>query len=599
MITIYESIYDTSSPKYISLDLALSRIREGKQQEKVEKIRSGDKSVKQSLPVVLFSGKFTNRADDSLVKHSGIVVLDFDHINVSESKKVLSSDPYVKACWVSPSGDGLKALVKVTNPEKHRDHFRGLCDYFNDQYGLEVDRTGINESRACFESYDPTAVVKDKAEAFGRMVFETHPDQAELQVATLKLDTDYSKLNLAARMIRNAMDGDKHAILLKASILLGGFIAAGRVEEAEAVRLLEREISKKDIGNIDIARNTIRDGIARGKSAPISETVQAEEQIKREMMLNDGDMSFMSSDIEDLEWIMKFRNGELETGLSTGNVIIDRNFQFKREFTMISGHSSIGKTTFMIYMMISASINHGWKWIIYSAENKTASLKMKIIQFVTGRTIENLSMHEIKVFMRWMSEHFIIIDNTRTLSYIEVLLYAEKIARHNKVDGLLIDPYNSLRIDLSATRGVGVHEYHYEAATEFLNFSSRMEMAVWVNAHSVTSAQRKRDDDGHAASPGAADTEHGGKWVNRADNFIVLHRKMHHQLPERRREIEFHVEKIRNQETGGGPTPLDAPHIFKMTDDGCSFEIRGPFPRLFDNINSTDVEKQMEITDGV
>lgn len=112
MITIYQSIYQTSDPHYISLDYALRRIKDGDQKEVIEEIRNGDKSKKQSLPVVLFSGQFKERKDESLVKHSGLVVLDFDHINVPESKKILASDPYVKACWVSPSGDGLKALVK-------------------------------------------------------------------------------------------------------------------------------------------------------------------------------------------------------------------------------------------------------------------------------------------------------------------------------------------------------------------------------------------------------------------------------------------------------------------------------------------------------
>ena len=64
------------------------------------------------------------------------------------------------SCWVS-SGDGLKALVKISNPERHRDHFRALRTYFNKQYDLEVDESGINESRACFESYDPDLVADE------------------------------------------------------------------------------------------------------------------------------------------------------------------------------------------------------------------------------------------------------------------------------------------------------------------------------------------------------------------------------------------------------------------------------------------------------
>ena len=591
MITIYQSIYQTSDPHYISLDYALRRIKDGDQKEVIEEIRNGDKSKKQSLPVVLFSGQFKERKDESLVKHSGLVVLDFDHINVPESKKILASDPYVKACWVSPSGDGLKALVQVTNPENHRSHFRAMCEYFEAQYGLEVDTSGINESRACYESYDPSAVIKERAEKFGKMVFETPTEQT----ATISVDTDYAKLNLAARMIRSAEDGEKHSVLLRSAILMGGFISAGRIEEEEAIRVLEREILRRDIESIEGARITIRDGIERGKQAPITETVQAEEQVRRDLLLNDGDMSFMSSDSKDLDWIMRYKRGELEIGLSSGNPIMDRNFKFKREFCMISGHSSIGKTTFMLYMMVSAAINHDWKWVIYSSENNTASVKMKLLQFASGKDIWNMTPHEIKLFMRWVSNHFVIIDNSRTLSYTEVILYAEKIARYRKIDGLLIDPYNSLRIDLSANRGVGVHEYHYEAASEFLTFAQRTDMAVWVNAHSVTASQRVKGDDGLPMAPFAEDTEHGGKWVNRADCFLTLHRKIHHPDVDRRREVEVHIRKVRNQETGGEPTPVDSPFIFRMNTDGCNFEMSGPYPRLFECINTLDVEKQMKL----
>ena len=120
-----------------------------------------------------------------------------------------------------------------------------------------------------------------------------------------------------------------------------------------------------------------------------------------------------------------------------------------------------------------------------------------------------------------------------------------------------------------------------------------MKVAVWVNAHSVTSAIRAKGDDGLPVAPGAEDTEHGGKWVNRADCFLTLHRKIHHPSIDKRREIEFHVRKVRNQETGGEPTPFDTPYIFKMSMDGTCFEMIGPFGRLFNHIQATDVDKQM------
>ncbi len=39
---------------------------------------------------------------------------------------------------------------------------------------------------------------------------------------------------------------------------------------------------------------------------------------------------------------------------------------------------------------------------------------------------------------------------------------------------------------------IGVHDYHYEAASEFLTFSKSNNVAVWLNMHAVTEAQRRK-----------------------------------------------------------------------------------------------------------
>ena len=151
----------------IPIVTALKRIQEGTSAPTIEAVRGGEKDFKKSLPVVLFSGEFGDRKDQAIEKHSGYIVLDFDHIDVTTSKALLSTDPYVYSCWVSPSGDGLKALVRITHPERHRYHFRALRTYFGKQYDLEVDESGINESRACFESYDQDIIIKDESSTFG------------------------------------------------------------------------------------------------------------------------------------------------------------------------------------------------------------------------------------------------------------------------------------------------------------------------------------------------------------------------------------------------------------------------------------------------
>ena len=139
-VTFFRNIKSPNDPHYVESHEAFFRIRDGKSRYQIEEYRAtNDKKLKNSLPLVCFSGEFSRRADDAMLEHSGMIVLDFDHVNIEESKTFVGSDDYVHACWVSPSGDGLKAIVKITNPERHRDHFRALTGISIQLYCLHPD----------------------------------------------------------------------------------------------------------------------------------------------------------------------------------------------------------------------------------------------------------------------------------------------------------------------------------------------------------------------------------------------------------------------------------------------------------------------------
>jgi|TARA_A200000159_G_C7332361_1_gene343537 hypothetical protein len=567
-VTIFKNVYEKEDPHHIHISTALKRVQDGKSLDIINEVRSGDKKKKLSLPVVLFSGEFSRRSDDALFEHSGFIVLDFDHVEVDTVKTALSTDNYVYACWVSPSGDGIKALVNITNPERHRDHFRALRTYFHKQYGLELDESGINESRACFESYDPDIVIKDEYQKFGAFSSEF----AEAQTTTNEAYeyTDYMKLNLAARMIRNADDGEKHHMLIKASKLCGGYIAAGRMEEDEVVRVLFREICKRDIDSEESAKTSIRDGIEKGKVMPIREVIENEKAAQREILINDGDMSFISSDDEDFRWIDDYANGDIQVGLDTGDLNLDDYFRYKKEFLIINGHSNVGKTTTALYLIVNAAIRHDWKWVIYSSENRTASVKKSLMEFAVNNKVGNMTYAQRKKAYKWVEDHFTVISNNQVYSYADLLIFMEKIMKQKPIDAVFIDPYNSLRLDMGGSN-ISTHDYHYEAASEFLTFSNANNVAVWLNMHAVTEAQRRKGPDGLPIAPYAEDTEGGGKFVNRADCFLTIHRKVQSPDPNVRKMSELHVRKVRETETGGMPTPLDDPYRLIMGIDHTGF----------------------------
>ena len=167
-ITIFKDIKETSQPFYRTIDVVLERIKQGSSRELVKQIR-GEKdktkrnALKQSLPAICFSGKFSKRSDSSITDHSGFICLDFDgyksNKDLLEEKERLSKDKYVYSVFVSPSGKGLKALVKIpTDLDNHKNYFNSLENYFNSEY---FDTTSKNISRVCYESYDPLIFINE------------------------------------------------------------------------------------------------------------------------------------------------------------------------------------------------------------------------------------------------------------------------------------------------------------------------------------------------------------------------------------------------------------------------------------------------------
>ena len=581
-VTLFKNVKETSSPVHIDISIALERIKTGaRQRHTILQIREGKKDLKKNLPIVLWSGVFSERRDESIKKHSGLIVLDFDHIEVEGSKNILATDEYVYACWISPSGEGLKALVKVNSPSDHRSHFRALQAYFDKTYGLEVDPSGVNESRACFESYDKDIVIKESSLVFNKLISEKALSQKAEHRDTF---TDYNKLALISTMLRKAGDGEKHAILLKAAVLCGGYIAVGRLEEEEAIRILEREIHRRELDSPETAINTIRDGIEKGKTMPIREVMADESKIKLEMQINDGDMGFISSDDEDYRWIQDFISGKIALGLDTGDEDLDEYFKYKKEFLVINGISNVGKTTFALYLMVNVSIRHGWKWIVYSAENKTASIKAKLMSFAVNLPLKEMVNPEVDEAYKWVNKHFKVVSNNQVYSYTDLIVFGEKLLRQGDYDGFFIDPYNALKIQMSNGNGLSTHEYHYEAASEFLTFSNKHNIAVWLNAHAVTEAQRRKGADDLPVAPYAEDTEGGGRTVNRSDCFLTFHRKVQHPDYDMRRTMEFHVRKVRETETGGQPTMINSPILFELNQSNTSFFNKSNKKTLFDSI---------------
>ena len=169
-ITIFRDIKTTEQPFFRKVDFILDRIKQGASKDLIKKIRKEkEKTVinelKQQLPAICFSGKFNKRTDSSLIKHSGLICLDFDGYkkqkDLLEVKELYSKDNFVYSIFISPSGKGLKVLVKIPDDvDNHKNYFNALDEHFNSE---QFDKTSKNLSRVCYESYDPLIYVNPQS----------------------------------------------------------------------------------------------------------------------------------------------------------------------------------------------------------------------------------------------------------------------------------------------------------------------------------------------------------------------------------------------------------------------------------------------------
>ena len=162
-------IQNTKSHKSITIKDAYNYIVGHYAKEKTETLRSFDDKKRARLyksanfDYVTFCGEFDIRSNNSVKSVSGLLCIDFDHIvelEVLFSK--LLKDEYFNTVLLfrSPSGDGLKWVIEIPPSDlPHPDFFRAIENYIFKVYGIKIDGSGKDISRACFLCHDPNAYI--------------------------------------------------------------------------------------------------------------------------------------------------------------------------------------------------------------------------------------------------------------------------------------------------------------------------------------------------------------------------------------------------------------------------------------------------------
>jgi hypothetical protein len=177
MITVFKNFNEVVEHKTIAT--ILEEIKTGKYKPGIiylrkslaEKKEEAYNKAKKSLPAFTPSGKFVGgRKLEFLTDYSKFIILDIDKLSTNDlqkSKSIAAQSEFTYACFISPSGNGLKVLVKIDTPKtEHKETFLKVQAHYENILKLEIDKSGKDVTRLCFYSWDENLYLNENASVF-------------------------------------------------------------------------------------------------------------------------------------------------------------------------------------------------------------------------------------------------------------------------------------------------------------------------------------------------------------------------------------------------------------------------------------------------
>lgn len=177
MVTVFKNFNEVVEHK--SLLTILEEIKTGKYRHAIVYLRKSlseqkmeaYEKAKKSLPAFTPSAKFVGgRKLEYLAEYSHYIILDIDKlstIDLQKAKQTANQSEFTFASFISPSGNGLKILVKIDTPKtEHKETFLLVQEHYEKLLNLEIDKSGKDITRLCFYSSDENLYLNENASTF-------------------------------------------------------------------------------------------------------------------------------------------------------------------------------------------------------------------------------------------------------------------------------------------------------------------------------------------------------------------------------------------------------------------------------------------------
>jgi replicative DNA helicase len=315
------------------------------------------------------------------------------------------------------------------------------------------------------------------------------------------------------------------------------------------------------------ARNLCRPSMDDREVDRTVRSIYAKEHAKREQLSNAGwtadepeaqpeqthDIVTVADLLDDIDHM--YTHG-LQPGVTTGWAALDGEGDHDRlysvrkgEWTLITGIPGHGKSSWLDQLMIQLAQQHGWKFAVFSAENRptqrhVVSLLEKYIDkpFREGPSAR-ITRDDMRAALPWLNEHFFFLEPNEEAQNLKTLLaLGDRLIAEQQISALIVDPWNEL--DHSRPREITETEYISVALSAIRRFARARQVHVFVVAHPA----KMNKENGKYPVPTPYDVSGSAHWRNKADNALAIHRDP--VVEGERPSNSIHVQKIRFRENG-------------------------------------------------
>lgn len=219
----------------------------------------------------------------NIIEFTGLMQIDMDHIEtefeaVSIKNHLFENYKSIVCAFLSPSGKGVKALLKIDKPKNIDDYkalHQGMVNTF-EEYSY-LDLVTKNAVLPMFLSIDKDILYRryDIAETWKQRDFvkpkyvhlNSEPTQTINTPPTSNKERVYK---IITKRFNDILDNG-HPQVRANALLLGSRVAAGYLSESEAISLGEQMIESNSYlqKNISGYKNTLHWGIKEGLKAPL------------------------------------------------------------------------------------------------------------------------------------------------------------------------------------------------------------------------------------------------------------------------------------------------------------------------------------------